>query len=72
MGLFLPRSFVYSLVFPVISFIFSTFPPIRLQTLAPITNVLNVIYPACTNSQAPFHIMFLIQNSPPPLFFFYS
>lgn len=56
-------STVFCLLFPVISFLPSTFSSIRLLTPAPITNVLNVIYPVSTNSQAPFHRVFLLQAS---------
>lgn len=41
-------STVFCLLSLVIYFHFPTFSPIRLQTLSPITNVLSVIYPACT------------------------
>lgn len=63
---FLPLSFVNSILSSlprVISFLPSTFSSIRLLTPAPITNVLNVIYPVSTNSQAPFHRVFLLQAS---------
>lgn len=59
-------STVFCLIFPVMYFLFSPFSPITLQTPVPITNVLNVIYSACTVSPF-FTACFLYSN----LFFFF-
>lgn len=62
---FLPLSFVNSILLSLPNDFFSSLYLFLHQAAnsCSLTNVLNVIYPVCTNSQAPFHRVFLVQAS---------